>query len=269
MRHRKPVSALLFVGTCVASLSARSEAPLENAHAHNDYLHERPLFDALDRGFTSVEADIFLVDGKLLVGHTRDKLKLDRTLESLYLTPLARRVQENSGRVYKGGLRFYLLIDIKSNAQATYRHLEKVLARHANMLTVVGEDGKVRQAAVTAVITGARPRDKLSKASPRYAGWDGRISDLDSNAPAHLMPMISDKWTDHFNWNGDGPMPAADRVKLKEIVNKAHAANRVVRFWATPENELVWTELRSLGVDLINTDQLDRLAKFLRAFEGK
>ena len=44
--------------------------PLTNAHAHNDYEHTRPLFDALDQGFNSVEADVFLVDGKLLVGHT-------------------------------------------------------------------------------------------------------------------------------------------------------------------------------------------------------
>jgi glycerophosphoryl diester phosphodiesterase len=216
-----------------------------------------------------VEADIFLVDGKLLVGHDRDKLQLDRTLESLYLAPLARRVRKNGGRVYQNGPRFFLLIDIKSDSQATYRHLENVPSKHADVLTTVGEDGKVRQAAVTAVITGARPRDEVTKTSPRYAGLDGRISDLDSDAPSHLMPMISDNWTDHFSWIGDGPMPAAERVKLKEIVSKAHAADRVVRLWATPENELVWTELRSSGVDLINTDQLDRLATFLRPVEGK
>ena len=34
--------------------------PLPNAHAHNDYEHKRPLFDALDHGFCSVEADVFL-----------------------------------------------------------------------------------------------------------------------------------------------------------------------------------------------------------------
>ena len=39
--------------------------PLLHGHAHNDYLHPRPLLDALDQGFCSVEADIFLVDGKL------------------------------------------------------------------------------------------------------------------------------------------------------------------------------------------------------------
>jgi hypothetical protein len=253
----------------MARLSALAGEPLENAHAHNDYLHEHPLSDALNNRFTSVEADIFLVDGKLLIGHDRDKLKPDRTLETLYLAPLARRVRMNGGRVYRSGPRFFLLIDIKSHSQATYKHLEPVLAKHANILTTVGDDGKVRQAAVTAVITGAVPRDEVVKASPRYAGLDGRISDLDSDAPSHLMPMISDKWTDHFDWNGDGPMPTAERVKLKEIVSKAHASDRVVRFWATPENELVWAELRSSGVDLINTDQLERLATFLREFESK
>ena len=262
MPYRHTVSALVLLGTCAVNLCAQAVKPLENAHAHNDYLHERPLFDALDRGFTSVEADIFLVDGKLLVGHERESLKPERTLETLYLTPLALRVQQNDGRVYPNGQRFFLLIDIKNDPQATYAHLEKVLATHADMLTSV-DGGKVRRGAVTAVITGAQPRDELVSANPRYAGLDGRLSDLDSDATADFMPMISDQWKAHFTWNGNGRMPAAERTKLKEIVKKAHAANRVVRFWATPDNESVWTQLRSCGVDLINTDQLDRLAAFL------
>lgn len=32
---------------------------ITQAHAHNDYVHPRPLFGALDCGFCSVEADIF------------------------------------------------------------------------------------------------------------------------------------------------------------------------------------------------------------------
>ena len=43
--------------------------PIRQGHAHNDYEHERPLFDALDNGFCSIEVDIFLVGGKFLVGH--------------------------------------------------------------------------------------------------------------------------------------------------------------------------------------------------------
>src|SRR2546426_1011359 len=55
--------------------------PLLNAHAHNDYEHSRPLLDALDQGFTSVEADVFPVAGNLLVAHDFYALRPDRTLE--------------------------------------------------------------------------------------------------------------------------------------------------------------------------------------------
>src|SRR5690349_2264061 len=108
--------------------------PLAQAHAHNDYLHEHPLADALSHGFASVEADIFLVDGKLLVAHEKRDIKPDRTLEALYLDPLKRRAQDNGGSVYPGGGTFYLLIDLKSAGEPTYAALVKVLARYADMI---------------------------------------------------------------------------------------------------------------------------------------
>ena len=49
--------------------------PLWRAHAHNDYLHPRPLLDALGHRFGSVEADIFLDGKQLLVAH--DPVDLD------------------------------------------------------------------------------------------------------------------------------------------------------------------------------------------------
>jgi len=39
--------------------------PLPQAHSHNDYEQKRPLLEALDHGFCSVEADVFLVEGSL------------------------------------------------------------------------------------------------------------------------------------------------------------------------------------------------------------
>src|ERR1019366_2575676 len=56
-----------------------SPTPLTRAHAHNDYEHSRPLWDALDQGFCSVEADIYLVNGQLLVAHDRNQVKPERT----------------------------------------------------------------------------------------------------------------------------------------------------------------------------------------------
>lgn len=240
--------------------------PLPNTHAHNDYEHARPLFDALDQGFTSVEADVFPVGGKLLVAHEFTSLRPNRTLESLYLAPLAERVERNGGHVYKTPGRFFLLIDIKANPIESYRELQQLFTKYHNMLTVI-ENGVVRSGAITVVLTGDRPKLDESDSHPRFAGLDGRLTDLDSHAPANFMPMISDTWKANFHWNGKGPMPPSERTKLREIVKKAHAAGRVVRFWATPENENVWREERAAGVDLLNTDQLARLAQFLRQTE--
>jgi hypothetical protein len=261
MRRAIVLVAALATGT--ANGAPPVLAPLPNAHAHNDYEHSRPLFDALDQGFCSVEADVFSVDGSLLVGHDRGALKPERTLESLYLAPLAKRVRQNDGHVYPHGIRFFLLVDIKDDPERTYRDLRKLLAKYADMLTNV-EAGKLQGGAVTVVLTGNRPRIDSDDSSVRYVALDGRVSDLNIRAPSHLMPMISDDWTKRFHWNGNGPMPEKERATLRGIVNKAHASHRVVRFWKTQENETVWRELCAAGVDLINTDELDRLARFLR-----
>jgi hypothetical protein len=236
--------------------------PLIHAHAHNDYEHKRPLFDALDHGFCSVEADIYLEKDQLLVGHNREDLRPERTLEKLYLDPLRERVRAQGGRVYQAGPTVYLLIDVKTEAKATYRALHEVLARYADILSVV-DNGKFEQKAVTAVISGERAPQLLAAQTVRYAGIDGRLSDLDSKVPAHQMPWLSDRWTAHFRWQGEGPMPADEQVKLKQLVDKAHQHGRLVRFWATPELPAVWRELRSAGVDLINTDKLAELRRFL------
>jgi len=125
------------------------------------------------------------------------------------------------------------------------------------------EDGKHLQGAVTIVISGDRPREQIARSTIRYVGIDGRLGDLSSKEPAHLLPLISDRWTSHFRWRGDGPMPAGERLKLKNIVEQAHARGRRVRFWATPEIPALWQELYDAKVDLINTDKLAELEKFL------
>jgi hypothetical protein len=255
-------AAILFRHAPAAE--AHDVIPLINAHAHNDYAHPTPLFDALDQGFTSVEADVFPVDGELLVGHNRRDLKPERTLETLYLAPLADRVEKSGGHVFPQATRFFLLIDIKSDPQETYRVLQQLLAKHASMLTST-ENGQLHAGAITVVLTGDRPKLDPDDNSLRFVGLDGRFADADSRVPAHFMPMISDSWRSQFHWDGAGEMPPTERAKLVDIVTKSHAAGRVVRFWETPENENVWRELRADGVDLLNTDQLARLAKFLNS----
>jgi len=261
---RLPICLLfVFCGALVAAVGDEPDvAPLERAHAHNDYRHPRPLLDAVANGFCSVEADIFLVDGKLLVGHDRFELRKDRTLQSLYLDPLRELVQRNDGRVYPDGPTVTLLIDLKSDGRATYAVLRETFAGYRDILSG-WEDGEYRQRAVQVVISGDRPIEDLVADQTRYAGIDGRLGDLESTFPSHLMPLISDRWTTHFRWRGVGEMPAEEREKLHSIVTKAHAAGRRVRFWATPENPDLWQELLDAEVDHINTDQLEKVKRFL------
>ncbi|KAB8356635.1 hypothetical protein FH972_024212 [Carpinus fangiana] len=57
-------------------------------HSHNDYTRRTPLLDALHAGCISVEADVWLFDADLYVGHTRNTLTPAATLSTLYIDPL-------------------------------------------------------------------------------------------------------------------------------------------------------------------------------------
>jgi len=254
--------ASFFLGLPAAANS--EPLPLPRAHAHNDYAHSRPLFDALDHGFCSVEADIYLRPDGLLIGHDPKDLQPGRTLEKLYLDPLRERVQASGGQVYRGGPAFYLLVDVKTEANESYAALDKVLARYADILSV-SRDGKFERKAVTVVLSGNRAIEIVKNQAVRYVGIDGRPEDLSSEAPADLIPWISANWTLQFKWQGNGPLSPVERQKLEQFIRQAHDRSRLVRFWATPEKEIVWKDLNSAGVDLINTDKLDELQMFLLA----
>jgi hypothetical protein len=267
-------SASAFGPVAVAKERVR---PLEQAHAHNDYEHARPLFDALDHGFTSVEADIWPVNGELWVAHDPEDLRPDRTLQSLYLDPLAELVRANHGRVYQGEpVLFQLLVDIKLDGALTYGLLDSLLRQpEYAFLFSRYVDGKVRAGAVTVVISGDRPRELMAAQRDRLAFYDGRIvdeTDLGPGDDARLVPLVSDNWTRVFSWTGEGPIPPAERTRLHQIVATAHAADQRVRFWATPDapgpaRDAVWSELLAADVDHINTDDLAGLETFLRQRE--
>jgi hypothetical protein len=272
MNHWPAIYAAVLIGlgaACTHSLPAAGDdataivaKPLAQAHAHNDYLHERPLLDALAHGFCSVEADIFLTPEDLLVAHDAKELKPSRTLQSLYLEPLRERVKANGGKVYPGGQRFYLLVDVKTAAAETYAALDKVLSGYSDILSFT-ESGKFQERAVTVILSGNRAIADVTGQTKRYVAIDGRLDDLKGNAPAHLVPWISANWTLVFKWKGEGPIPPAERQKLTEIVRQAHQQQRQVRFWATPEKPALWSELLAADVDFINTDQLHELRQFL------
>lgn len=257
----------LFLLGCALALAA-DPAPFVRAHAHNDYEHARPLLDALDHGFGSIEADIYLVEGKLLVSHNLKDVKPGRTLEALYLDPLRDRVKRNGGRVYRDGPTITLLVDVKSEAVATYAALDATLKNYASILTVFRE-GVAVPGAITVIVSGARAPVVMAAQSPRYAAMDGRLEDLSGTTTPALIPWISDNWKKHFTWDWTGAMPEADRGKLMQLVRQAHAQGRQIRFWNTPDTPEAWRLLFDAEVDLINTDNLAGLQSFMRAQSTK
>lgn len=236
--------------------------PLPRAHSHNDYEHARPLLDALDQGFCSVEADIYCIHGQLLVAHDRSKTQPERTLQALYLDPLLARVRTNGGRVHPAGPEFHLLIDFKTDAQTTWPVLREALRRYEEMLTVF-RASEVRRRAVTVILSGNSPRAILESEPSRFAAIDGRLPDLEGQASPFLVPWISDNWTAHFRWRASGPIADEERERLRALVAQAHAQGRKVRFWGMPDTPLSWKEQFDAGVDFINTDHLAELRQFL------
>ncbi len=241
---------------------AFGQPPLLRAHAHNDYAHQRPLDDALEQGFCNVEADIFLVDGELLVGHTRFDLRPSRTLKSLYLDPLRAKIKQHAGHVFPNSPLFTLMIDVKTEATPTFVALHRELLEYRDILCEFS-DNHWTERPVRVVVSGNRDYAAIEREPIRMAGIDGRVGDLDSNLSNTLMPWISDSWQSQFSWNGIGEFPAEQREKLHNLVTQAHSKGKQIRFWATPESEALWKELWDAQVDLINTDQLERLRKWI------
>ena len=274
------VLVALGLGTSPALEPAERGVP--HTHAHNDYAHEHPLFDALHEGFVGVEADIYLVGNELRVAHDKvEDWTTVPTLEASYLTPLSDLAKRRKGRgIYADGTRLLLLVDIKTEDEPTYRRLHDVLATYqaANpgLFTVYRkrEDRySVQRGAVDVVVTGNRPRRFMAHQDLRYAAYDGRLSDLAAGPvgePPEFIPLISDNWKNVFGdktaWDGTGEMPVAMRAKLSELVGEAHKKNKMVRFWNVPKDTPeTWGPLLDAGVDLINTDDLAGLARFMKS----
>ncbi len=260
------LTILVLLSGCRTTVpSESSTAVLSLGHAHNDYENEHPLNDALNYGFASIEADVHLVNGRLLVAHDAHEVNPANTLEALYLDPLKERFIANRGAIRDDGAPLILLIDFKTESEATYRALDAVLQNYRSMLTrFVG--GNTLEGSVSVIISGNRPTRTLAGQKDRLAAIDGRLPDLKHKTyPASLVPLISDDWKKHFSWNGIGDCPISEQSKLASLVTQAHLQGQLIRFWGNPDLPSYWKLARDNDVDLINTDNLAGLSEFLKS----
>ena len=233
------------------------------SHAHNDYMINRPLEDALSNRIYSVEVDIWLKKNKLQVSHNGNRWV--GHLEELYLEPLAQRVKKY-GSVYGDQVRFFLWIDIKDHNPHIVSVLHRTLKKY-EMFSIF-TDRKILGAPVTVILTGN------SRLKRRYVDqYPRRWAVSDSNHYTESDPIADHRWRyyaldwiKYFKWRGDGSPRPEELKKFREMLKKIHQKGYGVRFYNTPDHARYWKLALEHQVDFINTDKIKELRLFLSGY---
>lgn len=261
---------LLALGM-LAGLAHRLEAqecprPTLPAYAHNDYANPRPLVDALTLGFHGVEADVFLVDGVLRVGHDKRTARTGGMLDSLYLAPLRAHVAR-CGTLTTDGRPFLLTIEIKEASSATYDAVRALLAGYRGLLEHSGADP-----ALSVVLVGWSPPtspaegsiDALIGVQYRLVRTDARRLDT-LGTRVHLISLDYGKTIGRW-WRTSG-----GRRQWWNALRTARAAapDRLIRVHNVPVDSAIYVRLYDAGVDLIGTKQLAESERILRSLDKR
>ena len=252
----------LLLSACPPVLPEVDAGPQVNPsfkHAHNDYEHPRPLLDALDAKFESVEADVWLDGSDVGVSHNGAPFK--GSLKALYLDPLAERVTANGGSVHGDGKPFFLWLDLKQGSAALQDLLATQLEGYG-FLTRFDDSGVASAGAVTVVLTGdaAGKKALVNRPAPRPFIRD-------SNDFSASDPPADGKWGYYavnyysfMQWDGAGTIPTTQRRQLENLINGAHAAGRRIRLFSNPDTASYWTAAKEAHADFVGTDDLAGLA---------
>lgn len=255
-------------------------------HSHNDYWRPVPFYSALSVGAISIEADVWLYNGTLHVGHEESALTNERTFDSLYIQPiLSVLTAQNpnssfltSGTTHNGvydtdsGQTLYLFVDLKTDGVTTFPYVVEALQplRNAGYLTTF--DGiTVTSGAITVIGTGNTPLDQVQGVMPRDYFWDAPIPTLNttySNITADVSPIASTDFAVQFpDVLSNHGLNDTQLALLQSQVAVAHAKGIKLRYWDLPGWPIgtrngVWRSLWDNGVDILNVDDLEGIANF-------
>jgi len=219
---------------------------LLRSHAHNDYEHERPLIEALEHRFYSVEVDVYWQGGELVVAHYPWENRGE--LSSLYLDPLVELIHER-GTAYGDGHPLTLWVDLKDDSDDLVDELHTRLAAHPDVFARFAGDDVVDDAPVHVVLTGA-------SAKARYVDRDERFAIRDSNDFNDADPAANARWA-HYALNAG----AVDDMAATAAA--VHDKNKQVRLYAAVDDDNSWCTQLNADVDFIGTDRIADLAAFL------
>lgn len=253
-------------------------------HSHNDYWRPLPLYSALAAGAISIEADVWLYNGTLHVGHEQSALTDARTFDSLYIEPLLciLKGQNPDSRFVtaqtKNGVfdtansqTIYLFVDVKTPGNTTWPYVVKALQplRDAGYLTAYNGTG-ITPGAVTVIGTGNTPLDQVQPVNNRDYFWDGPLATLNStfsNITKEVSPIASVSFKSQFGEVRQQQMNSTQTTLLQEQIAVAHNKGMLVRYWDQPgwpvgTRNFIWRTLWNAGADLLNVDDLEGIENF-------
>ncbi len=240
---------LLFV------LAAAYSQAQTNIHSHNDYSQPHPLTNAIESRAWSIEVDVFLVKGDLLIGHSLKETSRKKTLQKIYLHPITNLFKQHKGQLSADPQYApHLVIDIKQNGPEVLKALVEVLEPLRNYF-----DRSVNPKAVQIIISGDRGPIELWKDYPPFIQFDGRPYEIYDQNTLDKIAMISDNYFNYIETRTN----RGDSLKIKQVVSKAHAVRKPMRFWGSPDNEAIWKFLVQCGAEILNTDKPKACRNFL------
>lgn len=211
-------------------------------HSHNDYWRPRPLIDAISLGCSSVEADVWLVDGDLYVGHRLQDLDMNKSLRNMYLDPLLGMLgdqtkhSDSSSTPIAKPLIFHrypnqtltLLIDFKDTGFEAFQLFHQQLQpfRDKGYLTYYNGQDRINRA-LTVVATGQESLFQLILANATYRDvfFDAPLQRLWQPPQAPISDQDRRTFSmDYGTAMSDGLRPAIESPEPFDATNSYYAS---------------------------------------------
>ncbi|KAF3396112.1 Ubp5-interacting protein [Penicillium rolfsii] len=281
------------------SITSGLQSILKNTHHSKEYEYptditrdllpipvhsHKPFYTGLSKGCTSTEADVWLYNGTLYVGHDQSALTHERTLESLYINPILDILERQNPKSpfvtspTKNGVwdttpdqTLYFFIDVKTSGHETFQAVIEALKplREKGYLTTLEGGKTLTNGPVTVIGTGNTPLDMVAPIANRDYFFDAPLSRLNDAKYAEVTGLVSPIASTNFEEavgkiTGDtDPILNDDQLKaLRVQIATAEKRGIGARYWNTPSwpvrrRNLVWRTLLREGVALLNADDLD------------
>lgn len=247
---------MALAAACSRSKSTQVETTLGQPaiHSHNDYAQQEPFEGAFRAGAASIEADVFLVDGRVMLGHDSPT---GLAVREVYLNPIREAFRKNGGSVYPKGRGLQLLVDLKDGAPTLVALQKLIEEEYRDCFDVRHNPG-----AACLVITGDKIKPGEFHLYADFVYFDIRPGVELTDEELERVAMVSDYYGSYSKWKGNGAMKEEDRQKMGKVVEQAHEKGKKVRFWAFPDNPTAWRTAAEMGIDFINTDHPADVAEY-------